>query len=144
MITHRADTVDPWSLREQRLHLDVLPRSESVFALSNGHIGRRGNLDEGEPHGLPGSCLNGVHELHPRPRRQAPAAGHPGTGATRSRPRAAPAPVSRPPPRARRPSQPQNVDSSVLFTVAYTGPLFDVLANAVTLRLPFFEVNAQV
>lgn len=41
-------------------------------------------------------------------------------------------------------AQPQNVDSSVLFTVAYTVPLLDVLANEVTLRLPFFEVNAQV
>jgi hypothetical protein len=38
-----------------------------VFAPSNGHVGRRGNLDEGEPHGLPGSYLNGVHELHPLP-----------------------------------------------------------------------------
>ena len=33
-------------------------RRESVFALSNGHIGLRGNLDEGEPHGLPGTYLN--------------------------------------------------------------------------------------
>src|SRR5581483_10414829 len=27
----------------------------------------RGNLDEGEPHGLPGTYLNGVFELHPLP-----------------------------------------------------------------------------
>ena len=32
----------------------LLAQSESLFALSNGHIGVRGNLDEGEPHGLPG------------------------------------------------------------------------------------------
>ena len=31
------------------LDLDVLAQAESVFALSNGHIGLRGNLDEGEP-----------------------------------------------------------------------------------------------
>ncbi|MEU5097065.1 glycosyl hydrolase family 65 protein [Streptomyces sp. NPDC020996] len=67
MITHRSYTVEPWCVRETELHLDVLAQSESVFALSNGHVGWRGNLDEGEPHGLPGSYLNGVHELHPLP-----------------------------------------------------------------------------
>ncbi|MDX3521882.1 glycoside hydrolase family 65 protein [Streptomyces scabiei] len=81
MITHRAYAVDPWILREQRLHLDVLPQSESVFALSNGHIGWRGNLDEGEPHGLPGSYLNGVHELHPLPYAEA-GYGYPESGET--------------------------------------------------------------
>ena len=50
--------VEPWSVRETRLDLDVLPQTESMFALSNGHIGLRGNLDEGEPHGLPGTYLN--------------------------------------------------------------------------------------
>ena len=39
---------------------DSLAQSESVFALSNGHIGLRGNLDEGEPHGLPGTYLNSL------------------------------------------------------------------------------------
>jgi alpha,alpha-trehalose phosphorylase len=38
-----------------------------VFALSNGHLGWRGVLDEGEPHGLPGSYLNGVYEERPLP-----------------------------------------------------------------------------
>ncbi|MCQ4079495.1 family 65 glycosyl hydrolase [Streptomyces sp. RB6PN25] len=67
MISHSAYAVEPWCLRETGLHLDVLAQSESVFALSNGHVGWRGNLDEGEPHGLPGCYLNGVHELHPLP-----------------------------------------------------------------------------
>lgn len=67
MITERAYTVEPWNVRETTLDLDVLAQSESVFALSNGHVGWRGNLDEGEPHGLPGSYLNGVHEVHPLP-----------------------------------------------------------------------------
>ncbi|MFG2455893.1 glycoside hydrolase family 65 protein [Streptomyces sp. NPDC048523] len=67
MITQRSYTVEPWAVRETDLNLDVLAQSESVFALSNGHVGWRGNLDEGEPHGLPGSYLNGVHELHPLP-----------------------------------------------------------------------------
>jgi len=30
-------------------------------------VGWRGNLEEGEPHGLPGSYLNGVYELRPLP-----------------------------------------------------------------------------
>ena len=59
--------VDPWRVRESRLQLEHLAHSESVFALSNGHIGLRGNLDEGEPHGLPGTYLNSVYELRPLP-----------------------------------------------------------------------------
>jgi alpha,alpha-trehalose phosphorylase len=60
-------TVEPWCLRETALNLDLLAQTESVFALSNGHLGWRGNLDEGEPHGLPGTYLNGVHETRPLP-----------------------------------------------------------------------------
>ncbi|MGH3324088.1 MAG: family 65 glycosyl hydrolase, partial [Streptomyces sp.] len=81
MITHRSYACEPWLLRETRLNLDVLPQSESVFALSNGHVGWRGNLDEGEPHGLPGSYLNGVHELHPLPYAEA-GYGYPESGQT--------------------------------------------------------------
>jgi alpha,alpha-trehalose phosphorylase len=67
MIQHPSFSVEPWCLRETELDLDVLAQSESVFALSNGHIGWRGNLDEGDPNGLSGSYLNGVHELRPLP-----------------------------------------------------------------------------
>ncbi|MEU7150514.1 glycosyl hydrolase family 65 protein [Streptomyces sp. NPDC045456] len=81
MITHSSYACDPWLLRETDLNLDVLPQSESVFALSNGHIGWRGNLDEGEPHGLPGSYLNGVHELRPLPYAEA-GYGYPESGQT--------------------------------------------------------------
>lgn len=63
MIRHPCYRVEPWTLHETELHLDVLAQSESLFALSNGHLGLRGNLDEGEPHGLPGTYLNGVYEL---------------------------------------------------------------------------------
>ncbi|MEU7473970.1 glycosyl hydrolase family 65 protein [Streptomyces sp. NPDC044984] len=81
MITQRAYAVEPWTVRERSLDLDVLAQSESVFALSNGHVGWRGNLDEGEPHGLPGSYLNGVHELHPLPYAEA-GYGYPESGQT--------------------------------------------------------------
>jgi alpha,alpha-trehalose phosphorylase len=67
VIRQSAFTVEPWSLRETELNLDLLAQTESVFALSNGHLGWRANLDEGEPHGLPGTYLNGVHALRPLP-----------------------------------------------------------------------------
>jgi hypothetical protein len=41
----------------RELHLDLLPQTESIFALSNGHIGLRGIFDEGEPWGIPGTYL---------------------------------------------------------------------------------------
>jgi alpha,alpha-trehalose phosphorylase len=67
MIEHPAYTVEEWSVREIGFHLDTLAQTESIFALSNGHIGLRGNLDEGEPHGLPGTYLNSFYELRPLP-----------------------------------------------------------------------------
>jgi alpha,alpha-trehalose phosphorylase len=67
MITHPSFAVDPWSVRETHLDLEVLAQTESVFALSNGHIGLRANLDEGEPYGLPGTYLNSFFELRPLP-----------------------------------------------------------------------------
>ncbi|WP_163513401.1 glycoside hydrolase family 65 protein [Fodinicola acaciae] len=81
MIPHPAYDVDPWRLVESALEPDMLPQSESVFALSNGHIGWRGNLDEGEPHGLPGTYLNGVHEIRPLPHAEA-GYGYPESGQT--------------------------------------------------------------
>jgi alpha,alpha-trehalose phosphorylase len=59
--------VEPWAVREHELRLDRLGQSESVFALSNGHIGLRGNLDEGEPFDTPGTYLNAFYEVRPLP-----------------------------------------------------------------------------
>ncbi|GIH72179.1 glycoside hydrolase family 65 protein [Sphaerimonospora thailandensis] len=81
MIKHPAFIVEPWSVRECRLHMDVLAQTESVFALSNGHVGLRGNLDEGEPHGLPGTYLNSVYELRPLSHAET-AYGYPESGQT--------------------------------------------------------------
>ncbi len=67
MINDEAFPVEPWQVRETELRIDLLPQTESLFALSNGHIGLRGNLDEGEPHGLPGTYLNGFYEIRPLP-----------------------------------------------------------------------------
>ncbi|MGH2873284.1 MAG: glycoside hydrolase family 65 protein, partial [Solirubrobacteraceae bacterium] len=67
MIDHPAFPVEPWAVRETALQLDKLAQTESVFALANGHVGLRGNLDEGEPFGLPGTYLGGFCELRPLP-----------------------------------------------------------------------------
>jgi alpha,alpha-trehalose phosphorylase len=62
MIGHRNFSTEEWGVRETGLDLAVLANTESIFALSNGHIGLRANLDEGEPHGTPGTYLNGFYE----------------------------------------------------------------------------------
>ena len=81
MIQHPAFAVEPWAVRETELHMDVLAQTESVFALANGHLGLRGNLDEGEPFGLPGTYLNGFYELRPLPYAE-PGYGDPESGQT--------------------------------------------------------------
>ena len=73
--------VDPWSIPERTLDLDRLAQTESVFALSNGHIGLRGNLDEGEPAGSPGTYLAGFYESRPLPYAET-AYGNPESGET--------------------------------------------------------------
>jgi alpha,alpha-trehalose phosphorylase len=65
MIRHPAFPEDPWRIHETRLDLNILAQTESLFALANGHMGLRGNLDEGEPCGLPGTYLNSFYELRP-------------------------------------------------------------------------------
>jgi alpha,alpha-trehalose phosphorylase len=67
VIQHKCFRCEPWSVCESHLDLDVLAHSESILALSNGHIGMRANLDEGEPHGLPGTYLNSFYETRPLP-----------------------------------------------------------------------------
>jgi alpha,alpha-trehalose phosphorylase len=79
VILQDAYTIEPWALRETHLDLGIMAQSESVFALANGHLGWRGNLDEGEPRGLPGSYLNGFYETRPLPYAEA-AYGLPETG----------------------------------------------------------------
>ena len=67
VIEQNQFAVEPWAVRENRLDLAAMGQTESVFALANGHIGLRGNLDEGDPHALPGSYLNSFYELRPLP-----------------------------------------------------------------------------
>jgi alpha,alpha-trehalose phosphorylase len=81
VIAHPRFPVDPWQIREVGLDMSVLAQSESLFALSNGHIGVRGNLDEGDPNGLPGTYLNSFYEVRPLPYAEA-GYGFPETGQT--------------------------------------------------------------
>jgi alpha,alpha-trehalose phosphorylase len=81
VIGHPAFSVQPWSLCETELDLDVLDQAGSVFALGNGHIGLRGSLDEGEPPGLPGTYLNGFYEQRTLPYAEA-GYGYPEAGQT--------------------------------------------------------------
>jgi alpha,alpha-trehalose phosphorylase len=81
MSAQRTFEVEPWSVREASLNLDVLAQTESVLALANGHIGLRANLDEGEPYGVPGTYLNSFYELRPLPYAEA-GFGYPESGQT--------------------------------------------------------------
>ena len=63
-------TVDPWTVHEPDLDVELLGQTESLFALANGHVGMRGNLDEGEPHRMPGTYLNSFFESAPAPVRR--------------------------------------------------------------------------
>lgn len=73
--------VAPWQLIWRGTKPDELAHIESIFALSNGHIGIRACLEEAEPVFNPGSYLNGYYE-----RRQLPYAeagyGYPDDGQT--------------------------------------------------------------
>jgi trehalose/maltose hydrolase-like predicted phosphorylase len=81
MIDRGPYPIEAWRLRETELPLDRLAQGESLFALSNGHIGLRGNLDEGEPYGIPGTFLNSFYELRPLPYAEA-GYGYPESGQT--------------------------------------------------------------
>jgi alpha,alpha-trehalose phosphorylase len=55
---------DPWAVHETEFRQELLAQTESIFALANGHLGLRGNLDEGEPRMLSGTYLNGLYESY--------------------------------------------------------------------------------
>ncbi|GAB3816622.1 glycoside hydrolase family 65 protein [Kribbella italica] len=82
-MTERAaeHPIEPWALRETGLDLDRMAQAESLFALSNGHIGLRGNFDEGEPFAIPGTYLNSFYERRPLPYAEA-GYGYPESGQT--------------------------------------------------------------
>jgi alpha,alpha-trehalose phosphorylase len=56
---------DPWALVEESFAPRFLYLTETIFALSNGHLGIRGTVDEGSPVHLHGTYVNGFHESWP-------------------------------------------------------------------------------
>jgi alpha,alpha-trehalose phosphorylase len=79
VISHPCFACEEWALRETSLDQSVLANTESIFALSNGHIGLRGNLEEGQPTGIPGTYLNSFYETWELPYAE-PAYGNPEAG----------------------------------------------------------------
>ncbi len=57
--------VDPWSLRETRYSAADLGVTESLFAIGNGYLGLRGNVEEGRDAYAHGTYINGLHEVWP-------------------------------------------------------------------------------
>ena len=57
--------VDPWRIRELNFDLALAARNETIFALGNGHLGMRGNLDEDAGNVEHGTYVNGFYEEAP-------------------------------------------------------------------------------
>ena len=56
---------DHWALKSTRFLPELLPQSETAFALANGYLGMRGSLEEDRPSHEPGTYLNGFYETRP-------------------------------------------------------------------------------
>ena len=57
--------VDPWRLTETIYSNDDLGVTESLFAVGNGYLGLRGNVEEGRETYSHGTYVNGFHETWP-------------------------------------------------------------------------------
>jgi alpha,alpha-trehalose phosphorylase len=57
--------VDPWAIFETRFSPRFIAQTETIFALSNGYLGLRGNLEEGAPVYDGGTFVNGFYETWP-------------------------------------------------------------------------------
>ncbi len=57
--------VDPWKIREQDFDPGFAGLGETVFALGNGHLGVRGNFEEGARTVASGTYINGFFEETP-------------------------------------------------------------------------------
>ena len=56
---------DPWLLEGRRFMPQFYNQAETATALANGYLGIRGSQEEDRPTALPGTFLNGFHELRP-------------------------------------------------------------------------------
>ena len=56
---------DPWRLVERRFVEDRLAQTETLFSVANGHLGLRGNHEEGRPSYEHSTLIAGFHETWP-------------------------------------------------------------------------------
>jgi alpha,alpha-trehalose phosphorylase len=56
---------DPWALVESRFSDADLGTTETLFAVANGYLGMRGNVEEGRDSYAHGTFINGFHETWP-------------------------------------------------------------------------------
>ncbi len=57
--------VDEWALVESTPSSDDMGTTETLFAVGNGYVGMRGNMDEGRAGHEHGTFINGLHETWP-------------------------------------------------------------------------------
>ena len=57
--------VDDWKFIEKEFYPRLLGQTETLFSLSNGYLGMRGNFEEGRPVFQKGTFVNGFHETWP-------------------------------------------------------------------------------
>ncbi|MCU1446020.1 glycoside hydrolase family 65 protein [Cryobacterium sp.] len=57
--------LDEWALVETDFSGDDMGRTETLFAVGNGYLGLRGNVDEGRDGHVHGTFINGFHETWP-------------------------------------------------------------------------------
>ncbi|MUK02480.1 glycoside hydrolase family 65 protein [Vibrio cholerae] len=57
--------IDEWALVETEFDAALQGRNETLFAVGNGYLGLRGNLDEGRDAHAYGTFINGFHETWP-------------------------------------------------------------------------------
>lgn len=57
--------IDDWRIVERRFSMRYLEHNETIFAIGNGYLGMRGNLDDGRPIAQSGTYINGFYESWP-------------------------------------------------------------------------------
>src|SRR4030095_14686024 len=57
--------IDEWKFTETEYSPDDLGVTESLFAVGNGYLGMRGNVEEGRENYTHGTFINGFHETWP-------------------------------------------------------------------------------
>ena len=53
---------EPWRLVESQFSAEDLGVTETLFAVANGYLGMRGNVEEGRESHAHGTFINGFHE----------------------------------------------------------------------------------